>query len=510
LDAVDRHPKMRWVLTRHEQGAGLMALGYANASRGPALCMATVGPGALNMMAGVASAYKSHTPLIAITGIQDRWLHQRDGHKDLDQVAFYQPITKWSHMIPSGEKVPELLRRAFRIAMTGIPGPVHLGIPEDVVQEQIDFEPMRPSQYRGQPRMDFDQSQMDSIIELLAQARAPAILAGPELSEEQATSELVSAAEALGVPVATSVESDAIPYNHPLAVGSIGPAGSELARSIIRGADVLLALGTHFDFRGAQFRFAFISKDARVIQVCPFAQFLGSTFSVSIGVEGRFGPFLQALTRLAEAGRVPHRSGDFVSRKQQWDDKRRSVVDGCSKPISGQYVARVMRDIVPQDGIIVPDIGRFNAHIRRQFELVRPNTYFHPNEWGGIGVALPYAMGVKLARPRQEVIVASGDGGFMFHVGELETAVREKIKVTSVVFNDHGLSAERVHMKREYGGRYFVTEFGDVNFARIAEDMGGYGIRVTEPGDLPDALRLALKQERPAVIDVLTDPNEAE
>ncbi|MBI2862473.1 MAG: thiamine pyrophosphate-binding protein [Chloroflexi bacterium] len=509
LDVVDRNPKMRMILTRHEQGASYMALGFARAARKPSVCMATVGPGAANLIPGVAAALKGSTPMIAITGAHDLWLHEKESNQELDQAALYRPITKWSYLVPSVEKVLEALRKAFRVALSGRPGPVHLAIPAEVQRAETQWEAQEPSDYRAFPVPVFPSELAQQIVHMVNQAQSPLLIVGREVLDEDAIGKVAEVAEALGLPVAVVASNpDAFPLGHPLAVGPLGSGGSAAAKTLVDRADLVLVVGAKLDWFSTNYRPTFFRPGVKIVQISLYPDHMGTVYPMAMGIEASPGAFLTAAAHVAQGadGRQP--AADIASLRDAWQAKRASEVDPKAKPVKVAFVVQTIRRMLKQDGILVSDGGNFSFLVRRYFDCYQPHTYYYGQEYGAIGPGLPMAIGVKLARPQQDVVAVCGDGGFMMNVGELETAVRERVKVTVVVCNDSGLTSERAHERVDYPGRFFAVDYGEVDFARIAEGCGALGIRVREPGELEGALERAFSSKLPAVVDVLTDPQD--
>jgi acetolactate synthase I/II/III large subunit len=505
LDVLRDTREIRFILTRHEQGAAFMAYGYARALNRPAVVTATEGPGVTNLATGIGAAYKGYVPIISISGAQEIWLREKDASQDIDQVTLHLPITKWAYSIPAASKIQEALRRAFRVALAEPLGPVHLDVSKDILLDKTAPEPIAPEAYRPGSPPSCAAGELDRAAAMIAKARRPVLLAGGGVIREDCLAALQHLAEATGIPVATlQYHPDAFPTVHPLALGPIGRNGWSSANRTMPQADMVIAVGAHLDLFSTQFRYGIISREAKLIHQSAVATDIGVAFPVAQAVAGSTQSFLEGL-----AARIKGNWEwlDVAKARRDWDAERQKLVDPEAKPILPPVVAHAMRAALPADGVMIIDAGNAGKHMRLFMDTHRPNTFLYVNDWGSVGAGLPIAMGVKLARPRQPVMATVGDMGMMCNIGELETAVRERIPVVCVVFNDRGLGNERAFQNELYGGRIFAVDYNDVDFAALARVLGAHGERVAEPAALLPALKRALASGQPAVVDVVIDRN---
>ena len=505
LDVLRDTPEIRFILTRHEQGAAFMAYGYARALNRAAIVTATEGPGVTNLATGIAAAYKGYVPVISISGAQEIWLREKDASQDIDQVTFHRPITKWAYSIPAASKIQEAVRRAFRLALAEPLGPVHLDLSKDILLEKTEPEPIAPEAYRPCSLPACAAAELDRAAKLIGSARRPVILAGGGVLREGALAALQALAEASGIPVATlQYHPDAFPTTHRLALGPLGRNGWSSANRTLPQADVVIALGAHLDLFSTQFRYGLISREAQLIHQSAVGTDIGVVFPVAQALAGSTLSFIEGL-----AARLKGKWDwlDVGEARRQWREERDQLLDVKATPILPPVVAQAMREALPDDGAMIIDAGNAGKHMRLFMDTHQPNTFMYISDWGSVGAGLPIAMGVKLARPRQPVMATLGDMGMMCNLGELETAVRERIPVVCVVFNDQGLGNERAFQNELYGGRTFAVDYGDVDFAALARVLGAYGERVEQPSGLLPALKRALASGQPAVVDVVIDKN---
>ena len=506
LDVLRATPEIRFVLTRHEQGAAFMAYGYARALNRPAIVTATEGPGVTNLATGIGAAYKGYVPIISISGAQELWVREKDASQDIDQVTMNRQITKWAYSIPSPKKAQEAVRRAFRVALAEPLGPVHLDVSRDILLEQVESEPIPPENYRPGSLPACSAGELDRVAEGVAKAKRPVILAGGGVLRENALPALQRLAESSGIPVATlQYHPDAFPTSHPLALGPLGRNGYSSANRAMPQADVVIAVGAHIDVFSTTFKYGIISRDAKLIHHSMVGTDIGVVFPVAQAIAGSTASFIEGLAE--RLGRRGVKKGwiDVAKLRSDWETERQGLLEPTARPIVPPVVAHAMREALPHDGIMIVDAGNAGKHMRVFMDTHQPHTYMYSDDWGAVGAAFPIAMGAKLARPRQPVMAAVGDMGMMCNIGELETAVRERIPVVCVVFNDRGLGNERAFQKELYGGRYFGVDYGDVDFAALARVFGAFGERVEDPSAVLPAIKRALASGLPAVVDVIID-----
>ncbi|HEV3011561.1 MAG TPA: thiamine pyrophosphate-binding protein [Burkholderiales bacterium] len=503
LDVLRDTPEIRFILTRHEQGAAFMAYGYARALNRPAVVTATEGPGVTNLATGIGAAYKGYVPIISISGAQEIWLREKDASQDIDQVTLHLPITKWAYSIPAASKIQEALRRAFRVALAEPLGPVHLDVSKDILLEKTAPEPIPPEAYRPGSLPSCAAAELDRAAALIGKAKRPVLLAGGGVIREDTLAALRQLAEATGIPVATlQYHPDAFPTTHRLALGPLGRNGWSSANRTMPQADVVIAVGAHLDLFSTQFRYGIISREAALLHHSTVATDIGVAFPVAQAIVGSTLSFIEGL-----AARLKGTWDwvDVAKARGEWNQEREKLLNTSARPILPPVVAHAMRQALPADGVMIVDAGNAGKHMRLFMDTHQPNTFMYISDWGSVGAGLPIAMGVKLAKPRQPVMATVGDMGMMCNIGELETAVRERIPVVCVVYNDRGLGNERAFQNELYGGRSFAVDYGDVDFGALARVLGAHGERVEDPSAVLPAIKRALASGLPAVVDVVID-----
>jgi thiamine pyrophosphate-dependent acetolactate synthase large subunit-like protein len=518
LDALRETPRIRFILTRHEQGAAFMAYGFARARNAPAVVTATEGPGLTNLATAIAAAHKGNVPLVSICGVQESAMRERDATQDLDQVPFMRPITKWAYSIPYPDKVQEAVRKAFRVALAEPQGPTHIEACSEVLLAPVTPEPVAPAAYRSTVPAVCDPGQLDAAWAMIAAAQRPLFVVGRGVLKENAVAAMQRLAEATGIPVAALQYSpDAFPTTHPLALGPLGRNAFGSANGAAPRADVIVAVGAHFDVFSTMYRYGLFSASAKIVHQSAAPGQIGIVFPVALAVAGSTASFVEGLAARAGKGKAREPWVDVAKAREPWVDVAKARADFDAElaaavrpdavPIQSQFVAHTIRRALPENGILVVDAGNGGKHVRSYFRSYEPNTFLCIDDWASVGGSLPIALGVKLARPERPVLCACGDMGAMMNIGELETAVRENIPVVCVVFNDQGLGNERAFQNEHFGGRFFAVDYRNPDFGALARVFGAHGERVTRPGELEGAIRRAFASGKPAVVDVMIDQN---
>jgi acetolactate synthase-1/2/3 large subunit len=508
LDELRATPEIRFILTRHEQGAAFMAYGYARVSGKPGIVTATEGPGVTNLATGIAAANRGNVPVISLCGVQESVVRERDSTQDMDQVTFMKPLTKWACSIPNVGKVQELVRKAFRVALTEPQGPTHIEASSEILLEQTAVEAIAPEKYRNRVLPTCDAAQLDEVFALLQKSKQPVFVVGRGLISENATAAMAALAERTGIPVgALQYTPDAFPTAHPLALGPLGRSGFGSANRVVPKADLIIAIGAHIDVFSTMHKYGIFSEQAKLVHHSAAAGQIGIVFPVEVGVTGSTASFIAGLTERATKAGLKKAWVDVAKARADWEAELQGAVNHTAEPIQSQFVAHMIRKVLPQNGLCVVDAGNGGKHVRSYFKSWEPGTFICIDDWASVGGSFPIALGAKLARPDRPVLCASGDMGAMCNIGELETAMREKIPVVYVVFNDQGLGNERAFQNEHYGGRFFAVDYNNPDFGALAKVFGAHGEHVTRPGDLEAAIRRAFASGKPAIVDVMIDQN---
>jgi acetolactate synthase-1/2/3 large subunit len=499
-----------------EATAAYMADGYARASGKPGICMAQV-IGALNLAAGLRDAWLAHSPVIAMTGGRDAKTKFRKVYQEIDDMPAFEPVTKFNATVDDVSRFPDMVRQAFRTAVSGTPGPVHLqfrGNEGQVDAEEAELEPLVEAQFSRVPsfRPEPDGPSVDAALKCLQGASRPVIVAGGGVRASGAAAELVALAEALQIPVATSLNGkDSIPGNHSLAVGVVGSYSRESANRVVNGADLVCFIGS--ETGGMTTHFWAVPKiGTPAIQIDINAEALGRNYPLQAAVNGDAKVTLARMLARADrtsAGRRAAWVAEVQDICQKWRAANKAVLESDAVPIRPERICGDLSRHLPDDAIVVVDTGHAGMWMGGMYDLTSPRQSYMRSA-GHLGWAFPAGLGAKCAMPQRPVVTFTGDAGLWYHIGDIETAVRWKINAVTVVNNNGSGNQSKRGFDRVYGGKqteqaHELWTFNKMNFARLAEDMGAIGIRVEKPGDFAGALASALKAERPVLIDVVTD-----
>ena len=512
LDALYDDKSVEYINVRHEQAAAFMADGLARVSDVPGVCLVTSGPGATNLLTGVAAAYVAHSPVVVLVGGVALKHYQKDAFQEFDLVSMFRPVTKLALQITQAERIPELLRAALRAAMSGRRGPVFVEIPRDVLNERVPETSARaPESYRVTRPQPPHPDAVREATRLLRQAERPLLLVGGGVNWAGANDLVARLAERYSIPMITAYgRNDAVPGAHPLYVGPLGRAGSPEAAAVCRRADVILVVGSRLAQFTSHFDDRYIRPGTKLVQIDVDGRDIGRYYPVAVGIQadareacralldalGGAGPDRQAWRQEAEALRGQRRA------------RLAAEANLDAAPMKPQRVYAELRRALPPDTIVALDAGAAPAYGYDRLEFSSPRTFLTPLDLGGLGFAFPAALGAKLGRPAAPVLAIHGDGGFLMNAQEIETAVRHGINVVTVVMNNNCWGSEKAYQKAFYGGRYIGCDIGNPRYDEFARLFGAEGYYVDHPDQVGDALRAALRSGKPAIVEIPIDPDE--
>jgi acetolactate synthase-1/2/3 large subunit len=505
------------VLCHSEKAAAYMADGYARASHGPGIAMAQ-SVGAANLAAGLQDAYLALSPVLAITGRLPPVYRYRHAYQEIDHWPLYEPVTKYNAFIDAVDQLPVMLRQAFREATSGAPGPVHLellGFQGEMVADcEADLEVIIEESFRQYPafRSEPAAELVDQAAKLIARAQRPVLVAGGGVAASKAGAEIVKLAEMLSMPVATSLNAKgSIPENHPLSVGVVGAYSRSCANQIVSEADLVLFVGSHTGGQVTHF-WQVPRHGTAVIQIDIDPSAIGRNYPTQVALLGDAKVSIQRLIEALEPKTVDARWTARVSELvAQWRKELKPLFDSDASPIRPERLCKEICDFLPSDAVLVSDTGHAGIWTGAMVDLKTPDQRYLRCA-GSLGWGFPAALGAKCAVPDRPVICFTGDGGFWYHLSELETALRCGINTVTVINNNHSLNQDKPGVDRAYGGvtagnREEIWVFQDVDFSQIAQSMGCFGVRVERPGDIQNALEQALASGKPAVVDIASDIN---
>ena len=502
------------VTCHDEKAAAYMADGYARGGHKPGICLAQ-NVGSMNLAAGLRDGFMACSPIIAITGGADVESRYRHVYQEVEDFSVFQPVTKMSVEVDHVRLLPNLLRQAFRTATSGAPGPVHLrmkGRHGNVLEDESDLESVFEEKYSRCPpiRPEADIADITAAARRLTEAERPVIVAGGGVIASQAESEVVALAERLSIPVVTSLHGKAaIRGDHPLAVGVVGTYSRWCANRIVAEADLVFYVGSH---TGSQvtFNWKVPRVGTPVLQLDIDPAEIGRSYPQALGLVGDAKVTLRRMTELFERPLMRAQWTQYAQQLvEEWRQEVQPSLNSDAMPIRPERICREITDFLPPDAVLVADTGQAAFWTGTMVELKHASQRYIRCA-GSLGWAFPASLGVKCALANRPVLCFTGDGGFYYHISELETAVRFGINTVVLVNNNHSLGQEQRLFNAAYGGTqrgkaHEMWMFKETNFAKVAEGMGCVGIRVEKPGDLRGALEQAFSCGRPAVIDVVSD-----
>jgi acetolactate synthase-1/2/3 large subunit len=491
---------IRHILVRHEQAAIHAADGYARASGKVGVCLATSGPGACNLVTGLATAYMDSIPVVALTGQVPTMLLGNDAFQESDITGITMPVTKHNYLVQDVRDLKRIIREAFFIAGTGRKGPVLIDIPKDVSTTKIPDEdgPEQQIRLRGyKPTYQGHGKQIQKAIELLISSKRPIIYAGGGVISSNASEELVAFAERMCMPITTTLMGlGCIPADHPLNLGMLGMHGTEYANYAITGSDLLFSIGVRFDDRVTGNLATFAPK-AKIIHIDIDPAEIGKNKPVDVPIVGDAKIILaDLLKKIPES--CPH--PEWSAQVQGWKANHplRFKEDGALRP---QLVLKKLSEILGTRGVIVSEVGQNQMWTAQYFRFSRPRQWISSGGLGTMGYGFPAAMGVQYACPDEPVFVIAGDGSFQMNIQELGTIAQYQIPVKVVILNNQFLGMVRQWQELFYERRYSYTELPEVGFAKIAQAYGIEAETITDAADVKGALQRALDHKGPYLLD---------
>lgn len=504
--------KIRHILVRHEQSAAHMADGYARIKRKAGVCFATSGPGATNLVTGIATAYADSSPIIAVTGQVALPMIGKDAFQETDIIGVTNPCTKYSFQPRQANEIPEMVKKSFYIAESGRPGPVLIDIPKDVQQQVSKINFPDYIKVRGyNPIVDPDLSEINKACELLLKSEKPIIMAGGGVILSGAFSELQALAELLCIPVVTTFKGKgSFPENHQLALGPIGMHGHAEANKMVLEADCILAIGARFSDRTVG-RFDEFGKDINVIHFDVDPAEIGKNKSVNAAVIGDVKSSLRTLIKLIPKNfRINEEiSRLWLNRKKELISYYSDSIKDYSREITSKKALKKLREILPSEGIVTTEVGQCQMWASLHFDVISPGTFFSSTGLGTMGFGFPASIGAKAAKKNVPVVDIAGDGSFNMTENSLAVSVLEDLPVIVFLLNNYMLGMvaqwQRTFYNRRYSG---VDQKHCPDYCKIADAYGAHSYRVQSMEELETALKNAVKSDVATVIDIPIDPDE--
>ena len=515
---IEKRTNIKRLHVHSEKSAAYMADGYARVSHKPAICMAQI-IGALNIAAGLRDAFLAHSPVIALTGGREPKTKFKKVYQEIDDMPAFEPVTKFNATIDDVNRFSDMMEQAFRVATSGSPGPVHLQFRGN--EAQIDLEEIEEEVTVNEINIQIpphrpicDDSVLKKALKAIQTASKPIIVAGGGARHSGCSKELLTFAEKLSIPIATSLNGkDLLNSNHPLSCGVVGTYSRESANLSVKEADLVIFIGSETGSMTTHF-WAVPTTEVRVIQIDIEPENLGRNYNLEVAIHGDAKVILERMTTLADSKNFPERT-EWLSRitklRSDWYYKYQPLMESDAKPIRPERLCREISNAAPKNAVFVVDTGHAGMWMGGMFDLIHSEqTYIRSA--GHLGWAFPASLGAKCALPNKPVICFTGDAGFWYHIAEIEVAVRWNINTIVIVNNNSGGNQSKRGFDRAYGGEQTeegrqLWTFNNINFAAIAENIGAVGIRVENAKEIKPAIEKAIELNNPVIIDVVTDIN---
>jgi len=502
---------IRHILVRHEQSAAHMADGFGRVSRKPGVCFATSGPGATNLLTGIATAHADSAPMVAVTGQVPVGMIGRDAFQESDIIGMANPVVKYAFQPRAPSEVPESVKKAFFIAETGRPGPVLVDVPKDVQTDTAEMAFPDEFRIRGyHPWTDPDVPSIERAIEMLLSSERPIILAGGGTIISSAFAELQAVAETLLIPVATTFKGKgAFPENHALSLGPIGMHGHAEANRLMTEADCVLAIGTRFSDRSVG-TFEEFEKNLKIIHMDVDPAEIGKNQRTSVAIVGDVRTSLRIMVKLLQRSPPASRGDTPWARHAK---ETREYWQANLKVPSGEMVAsrilKRLREALPPEAIVTTEVGQHQMWASLFYDVIEPGTFFSSTGLGTMGWGFPAAIGAKVARPGVPVLDIAGDGSFNMTENSLATSVTEGIPVIVFLINNYMLGMVAQWQRTFYERRMIGVDQKECpDYVRLAQAYGAEGVRAESLDEVGSAVRAAISCEAPTVIDIPIDPEE--
>jgi len=504
-DTLPQYPQLRHILVRHEQGAAHAADGYARATGKVGVCMATSGPGATNLVTGIANAYLDSSPIIAITGQVARPFIGKDAFQEIDITGITLPITKHNYLVLDVGSLAKIVKEAFHLARSGRPGPVLIDIPRDIQIDQAEFHyPSQVDLPGYKPTLHGHPAQIKKAVKLINEAQQPLIIAGRGVIISGAHAELKQLAETAQIPVVTTLLGiSCFPESHVLSLGMLGMHGMAYANMAVNAADIIVAIGMRFDDR-ATAKVSGFAPHAHIIHIDIDPAEIGKNVRVDVPIVGDVKNVLNALNKLI----ISAEHIDWLQQLDDWRKEHPSTEIRDSDGLLPQYVVRKIYEVTKGEAIITTGVGQNQMWAAQHYWYDKPNSLISSGGLGTMGFGLPAAIGAKVGCPDSTVWCIDGDGSLQMTIQELATIVQENVAVKIAVLSNGYLGMVRQWQELFYGKRYVATPLSAPDFVKVAEAYGIPGLRVKHKEEVVPAIEQAMEHQGPFLVDFIVEPEE--
>ena len=512
FDALYHEKKIKFIGVRDERTGTHMADGYARASNQPGVIIAGQnGPGATNLVTGLAQAKAAFSPVISIAGLYSTKDKMEDAFQGLDQQSLFEPVTKKTLTVKKVNNIAKSISDAFKTAMSPRRGPVCINLPRNILAEKSSFKINEKNKsFNNFYKIKAKTKDINRCIKLINNSKKFVIIVGAGIKYTSNFKEVTKLADYLNCPIVTSAgHGDAIPYDYKLNAGQMGPRGNPVATKLMKEADVILALGTRLGFNSTFYSYDNINKKAKIIQIELEKKMIGRYFRVSIGILADASTVASQLLIGLKQKKISPNLGDwtkkFISERSNFL-KNREKIKSKNTPIQPNALFKELRKVLPKNTAITLDAGTLCLQATDSLNYFKPPSLFSPLDFGLVGFSFACGLGVKLANPKKTVVSLMGDGGFGMTISELSTAVEYKINTITVVLNNKSWGAEKAYQKDFFGKRYLGADISSPPFDKVANFYGAKGYKIKKLSDINSVFKKALKVNKPVVIDVDVDP----
>ncbi len=512
FDALYHDKKIKFIDVRDERTGTHMADGYARASNQPGVIIAGQnGPGATNLVTGLAQAKAAFSPVVSLAGLYSTNDKMEDAFQGLDQQSLFEPVTKKTITLKNSKNIPNAISDGFNVAMSPRRGPVCINLPRNLLAEKNNYKiNEKIKSFENTNNTQSDPNSIKRAAKLISNSSKGIIIVGGGIKYTSGFKPVIELAEYLNVPIVTAAgHGDAIPFNHKLNAGQMGPRGNPVATKLTKEADIILAIGTRLGFNSTFYSFENINKKAKIIQVELEKKMLGKYFPIKIGINADAATTANQLLREFKKQKIK-------SEVKIWTEKfknersnylfQRNNIPSKNYPIQPPGLFKELRKVLPKNSAITLDAGTLCLQATDALEYYNPPSLFTPLDFGLVGFSFACGLGVKVAKPKKTVVSLMGDGGFGMTISELSTAVEHKINTITIVMNNKSWGAEKAYQKDFFGKRYLGADISSPPFSKVAELYGAKGYKVRKLSEINDAIKSALKVNKPVVIDVDVDP----
>ena len=512
FDALYHEKNIKFIGVRDERTGTHMADGYARASNQPGIILAGQnGPGATNLVTGLAQAKAAFSPVVSIAGSYSTKDKMEDAFQGLDQLSLFKPVTKKTWTVKSPKKIPKTFSDAFKLAMSPRRGPVCINLPRNILANKEKFKINEKKQsFNNQNSTKAKPNYIKKAVKIISSSNKIVIIAGGGIKYNSKYKSVIKLAELLNTPIVTSAgHGDALPFNHKLNAGQMGPRGNPVASKLVKEANVIIALGTRLGFNSTFYSYEHINKKAKIIQIELEKSMIGRYFPAVVGVNGDAATVADQLFKEIKKQNITldikKWTNSYLNERNKFL-KKRDEIKFKNFPIQPNGLFKQLRQVLPKNSAITLDAGTLCLQATDALEYYDPPSLFTPLDFGLVGFSFACGLGVKVAKPNRKVISLMGDGGFGMTISELSTAVEYGINTITIVMNNKSWGAEKAYQKDFYGKRYLGADISSPPFDKVAELYGAKGFKVKKVSEINQAVREALKINKPVVIDVDVDP----